>query len=112
MQWTYDSSNAWGKQGSNTRGRLVATQVNNQNNGALIAGEGLITYDAMGRVQWRLQNGQGSEYDLNYTYDYLGDVRSATNGAGVTISSTYNNAAELSGVTSSLKNRKNKNPIS
>ena len=56
----------------------------------------------MGRVQWRLQNGQGSEYDLNYTYDYLGDVRSATNGAGVTISSTYNNAAELSGVTSSL----------
>ena len=63
--------------------------MNNQTTGALIAGEGFITYDPMGRVQWRLQNGQGSEYDLNYTYDYLGDVRSATNGAGLTLSSRW-----------------------
>ena len=101
-QWIYDSSSPWGKTATNPKGRLVATRVNNATTGALIAGEGFITYDPMGRVQWRLQNGQGSEYDLNYTYDFLGNVRTATNGAGVTLSSTYNTAAELSGVTSSL----------
>lgn len=101
-QWIYDSASPWGKTATNSKGRLVATRVNNASTGALIAGEGFITHDPMGRVQWRLQNGQGSEYDLNYTYDYLGDVRTATNGSGVTLSSTYNTAAELSGVTSSL----------
>jgi uncharacterized protein RhaS with RHS repeats len=88
VQWIYDASDAWGKQGSNTKGHLVATRVNAVSTGTLIAGEGFITYDSMGRLQWRLQVSPSPEYDLNYTYDYLGDVLTATNGAGVTLTST------------------------
>jgi RHS repeat-associated protein len=102
VQWIYDSASPWGKSATNPKRRLVATRVNNASTGALIAGEGFITHDPMGRVQWRLQNGQGSEYDLNYTYDYLGDVVTASNGAGVTFTTSYNTATEVSGVTSSL----------
>ncbi len=60
----------------------------------------------MGRVAMNqecvpLDCGSGA-YQLNYGYDFLGDTTSATNGEGVTLSDTYNDAVDLTAITSSL----------
>lgn len=67
----------------------------------------IFSYDKMGRVAWDEQCTPStcghSAFSLPYSYDYLGDVTSAGNGiSGVTFSATYNNAGQLSGLTSSL----------
>jgi RHS repeat-associated protein len=66
------------------------------------------SYDAMGRIvkQWQcvpFDCGTG-ELSLPYTYDLMGNMTSAGNGASVTISYAYNAAAEITSVTSSLSN--------
>ena len=82
----------------NTIGRLVYAQA---------AGQAIdyISYDAMGRTNYEYQAppsiyGRGS-YTLAYGYDLAGDITSATNGMGVTLTYSYP-AGRLTQVTSSL----------
>ncbi len=98
---TYDISNPWGKAGINTKGQLVATGSYNASTGALMAGEGFITRDAMGRVTWKLQNNSSQVFNLNYTYDYLGDVSTLSSGQS-NITYNYNNADQLTSVLNSI----------
>ena len=60
----------------------------------------------MGRVninsQCTPQNCSGTPFSIVYTYDFLGDVHTSTNGAAVTLTNSYNAAARLTSVTSSL----------
>ena len=64
------------------------------------------SYDPMGRVninsQCTPQNCSGTPFSIVYTYDFLGDVHTSTNGAAVTLTNSYNAAARLTSVTSSL----------
>ena len=64
------------------------------------------SYDKMGRVASQTQCtpedcGLGS-FQLAYLYDYLGDMTSASNGMGVTISYLYDQGQHLSQVSSTL----------
>lgn len=60
-------------------------------------------YDPMGRVVLNEQYTVSMGYrPVNYTYDLSGNVLTATNGEGVTLTSAYNTAAQLATVTSSL----------
>ena len=64
------------------------------------------SYDPMGRVninsQCTPQNCSGTPFSIVYTYDFLGDIHTSTNGAAVTLTNSYNAAARLTSVTSSL----------
>lgn len=96
----YDETTAWGASLLNTTGRLSSESAASGHAGALFS------YDSMGRVinNWQcipLNCGTGS-YLLTYGYDLFGDVTSASNGAGVTFSYSYNTAPRLTGMTSSL----------
>ncbi len=64
------------------------------------------SYDPMGRVninsQCTPQNCSGTPFSIVYTYDFLGDVHTSTNGAAVTLTNSYNAGARLTSFTSSL----------
>jgi RHS repeat-associated protein len=64
------------------------------------------SYDPVGRItnEWQCtpQNCGSSYFPLAYSYDLIGDLTSSTNGFGVTIANSYNQAAELTKVISSL----------
>jgi len=76
-------------------------------------GPGIVTfseYDPMGRVseQWQYTPlGGQNEYSFPYTYDYLGDMTSASDGYFHGYYYTYNTAGRLTGLTSSLNNSQN-----
>jgi RHS repeat-associated protein len=92
---TYDSPVS-GFPSTNTIGRLV-----NMWNGSVTSA--IFSYDLMGRVadQWQWTPSLGCCVQLGYGYDLAGDITSATNGEGVTISYTIDGAMRQSGVTSS-----------
>jgi YD repeat-containing protein len=100
----YDTDPGWGNPtapATNVIGRL--SQASNLPNGG---GAQIFGYDKMGRVVMNnqctpLNCGSGS-WPVGYTYDLLGDVTSATNGAGVTLNYSYNIAGRMIGVASSL----------
>jgi RHS repeat-associated protein len=103
VQFVYDESSPWGVTLGNPVGRMVLAQT--LVDGATSTGE-TFSYDSMGRVAMNqecvsLDCGSGN-YQLNYSHDLLGDTTSATNGEGVTLSYGYNNAVELTAITSSL----------
>ena len=62
------------------------------------------SYDAVGRVVFNPQCVPPCSvpFSLNYSYDYLGDWGTSTNGMGTTFTYAYNQAAELTSLTSSL----------
>jgi len=100
----YDQSAPWGSPLTNYIGRLTTE-------GTYTAGkwvtESLYSYDPMGRVAVNQQctpvNCGTSAWTLNYSYDYLGNMATYTNGAGVTFTqSPFNGAGRLTQVTSSL----------
>jgi RHS repeat-associated protein len=107
----YDASSWWGHSVSNPVGRLVA-------NGTYIASTGVwptaenFTYDVIGRttqeysclpiVCWSAGGPPAGIAIQSYGYDYVGDLVSGTNGEGVTLNYSYNQALRLTGVTSSL----------
>jgi RHS repeat-associated protein len=98
--FNYDETTAWGVNLSNTTGRVSSESAASGHAGALFS------YDSMGRVinNWQctpLNCGTGS-FLLSYGYDLFGDVTSATNGAGVTFSYSYNTAPRLTGMTSNF----------
>jgi RHS repeat-associated protein len=82
----------------NTVGRLVESYTSNTAT--------FESYDPVGRVanEWQCtpQNCGSGYFPLAYTYDFLGDITSSSNGAGVTLSSSYNVGAQLTKLTSSL----------
>jgi RHS repeat-associated protein len=81
-------------------GRLVRVATSDGNSATVNS------FDQMGRVknQWQCtpQNCGTSYFSLPYTYDLAGDLLSAGNGAGVTLSYFYNGGAQLQSLTSSL----------
>ncbi|MGH9533334.1 MAG: RHS repeat-associated core domain-containing protein [Terriglobales bacterium] len=103
VEFAYGQGSSWGVTLANPVGRLTTAET--VANGAMQTGE-IFSYDSMGWVAMNqecvpLDCGSGN-YQLNYAYDFLGDTTSAGNGAGVTLTSTYNNADQLSSITSSL----------
>jgi YD repeat-containing protein len=82
----------------NIAGRLVESYTSNTAT--------FESYDPMGRTanEWQCtpQNCGSGYFPLAYTYDFVGDVTSSSNGAGVTLSSSYNIGAQLTKLTSSL----------
>jgi RHS repeat-associated protein len=98
----YDETSIWGATLLNPIGRLTHTAVASTANSAM-------SYDAVGRPlnqwQWTPTNWNtnvSGSFPVAYTYDLAGDTASASNGMGVTISYSYNQAARLNQVTSSL----------
>jgi RHS repeat-associated protein len=104
----YDQATAWGAGGlplGASKGRLTAVVTNPPTN--WIAG-GFFIYDPMGRVTGMAEctlsgcgNGALDKY-LYYTYDYHGNMLTATDGAGVTTTYQYSPASEVQSVTSSV----------
>src|SRR6185437_6797762 len=97
--FNYDESTAWATSLSNTTGRLSSESAGS-NTGQIFG------YDAMGRpvINWQCTPRVcgTTSYLLSYGYDLAGDLTSAGNGVGVTLSYSYNSAARLTGITSSL----------
>ncbi len=64
------------------------------------------SYDPMGRIttQWQCtsQNCGKSFWQLSYGYDLIGDATSSTNGVGVSFTYSYDTAAHLTSLASSL----------
>lgn len=97
--FNYDETAPLGFTASNTLERLSSEIAANA--------KSAFSYDALGRV---LNNWQCTPqtcptpafYQLSYGYDLFGDVTSASNGAGVTFSYSYNAAPSLMGMSSSL----------
>jgi RHS repeat-associated protein len=84
---------------ANTVGRLVESYVANAAT--------FKSYDPMGRTaqEWQCTPqtcGSSSYFALPYTYDLLGDVLSSSNGENVTLSYSYNSAAQPTTLKSSL----------
>jgi RHS repeat-associated protein len=82
---------------SNPVGRLVKAATSNT--------ASVSSYDAMGRIvsQWQCtpQNCGSGYFGLSYTYDYLGDILTSTNGAGITLTQNFDGVARLQSVSSS-----------
>jgi RHS repeat-associated protein len=98
----YDTKPDWNVAQTNIIGRMTEAYTNQSELLASVFG-----YDSMGRVVLNNQvAGSASPaggYSLEYIYDLLGDMTSATNGLGsVAFTYGYNSAAQLTGVTSSI----------
>ena len=62
-------------------------------------------YDAMGRItvnNQRLAIDGNNSHPVTYSYDFVGDLVSYTNGMGVTVTQSFDAASHITGVTSSL----------
>jgi RHS repeat-associated protein len=83
---------------ANTKGRLVTALTPL----AISA----FSYDSMGRPVWAVestpQNCCSTGWTLNYSYDLMGNMTSASNGFGTTFSYTYDGAGRPKALTSSL----------
>lgn len=104
VNFLYDTPSGWGNPTvtqSNLVGRLSEAYLGSFPQGNIVFG-----YDAMGRIVANNQctplNCGTANWPLSYQYDLIGDVTTATNGVGVTFSYTYDSAARLSSMTSSL----------
>jgi YD repeat-containing protein len=103
----YDTSLELGVGLDNSIGRLSAEYVTSPS-GQLLSGR-VFSYDPMGRVinnsQCLPQNCSNSTaFFIGYGYDLLGHQLSASNGQGITFSSTYDSAGRMTNMTSSLAN--------
>jgi YD repeat-containing protein len=100
----YDTTSELGLGLSNTIGRLSAEYVSSS--GTTLSGR-VYSYDPLGHVvdnsQCTPQNCSSSTaWSVTYGYDLLGKWLSASNGQGTTLSYTYDAAARLTQLTSSL----------
>jgi RHS repeat-associated protein len=100
--FSYDRADAGrGHTAANPNGNLTYMAANN--NGYSYS---ILSYDTVGRVQdtWQCtpKYCNANAFNTHYTYDFIGDVLSATDGEGHTYSYLYNTAGELTNVTSSL----------
>lgn len=99
----YDTDPVWANPPApltNLIGRLSLAYTDSEN------GSSIFGYDPMGRLaannQCTPSNCASGNWPLDYTYDFLGDTTSATNGVGVTFNYTYNIAGRLTKMTSSM----------
>jgi RHS repeat-associated protein len=94
--YNYDENTAFGQSISNPLGRKTSE---------ISAGaKEVSSYDSMGRIQDSFQclpPNCGTFYDLKYGHDALGNITSAGNGLGTTLSYAYDAANRLTSVTSS-----------
>jgi RHS repeat-associated protein len=102
----YDAGSDWGNTLSNTVGRLSEEWTSTTTSDPTAT---IFSYDPMGRIQWEVvctpvycPNTTGNRYGLSYRYDLIGDMTYSTNGAEIAFTSTYNSAARLTTLTSSL----------
>jgi RHS repeat-associated protein len=95
----YDASQEWGTTLSNPKGQLVYAGV-----GSTAAT--VYSYDPMGRVSgvWECTPSTcgTSTRSAGYTYDWLGNLLTAGDGAGNTDTYTYSPASEVTSITSSI----------
>jgi len=101
----YDTTLELGRGLNNTIGRLSAEYVTSPS-GQLLSGK-LFGYDPVGRVNDNSQCTPSSCPSstlsvIIYSYDLLGDILTATNGQGTTLTSAYDGAARLTTLSSSL----------
>ena len=100
VAYDYSQTSVSGVSPQNPWGRLTREAVANG------TATQIFSYDEVGRIkdQWQCTpfNCGTGRYQLSYGYDNLGNVVSATNGVGVTITSPYSSANRLLQVTSSL----------
>ena len=98
--YAYDASSVDGLSLTNPVGRMVKAATADGQTATVN------TYDPMGRInnQWQCtpQNCGHSYFSLPYAYDLLGNMTSSANGVGTTLTYSYNAAAHLTTVTSSL----------
>jgi len=110
--FAYDSSTGWSSfPQSNLKGRLATALMAGTTYGATTG----YTYDAMGRITGLGECtpstcGVGG-YNLAYTYDLAGNLKTSTDGGGVTSTYTVSPANELSSLTSSVNNSTNPSGI-
>ena len=109
--YNYDEASA-----QNAVGRKTSEYASKyvQYRGTVYSGGSFFSYDSMGRPMGASQCSgtiggtqhpwqcPGSGYPVNYTYDLTGNVQTSTNGAGVTLTYSYNGAGRLTTVSSSL----------
>ena len=98
----YDATSWWGVTLTNTTGRLTTQWVGTSC--CVTTGAEIFSYDPMGRTLLNTQYVQSTSTftQLNYTYDLVGDMLTATSQGGYTISYKYNLAGRPTTVTSSL----------
>jgi RHS repeat-associated protein len=89
VSYTYDATSV-----SNSKGRL--TQV-----GSTVSTTNYTGYDAMGRVTASSQTTNGQTYLLGYGYNLAGGMTSETYPSGRTVSTGYDTAGRVNGVTGS-----------
>src|SRR6185437_1822672 len=98
VDYNYDETSPFGFLLTNQKGRLTTEFDGNTGS--------VFSYDPMGRVgqnhQCTPQNCGTADFPIAYTYDLLGDVLTSTDGEGNTFTRVYNNAAEMTSMTSSL----------
>lgn len=94
----YDISNPWGASLQNTKGRMALQGISNA--------QSIYSYDPIGRI---ISTGQctpskcgSSSYSTAYTYDWLGNILTSSDGAGATDTYTYSVANEVQSITSSV----------
>jgi len=106
--YCYDETSQWGYALSNPRGRKTRGLVGiscTATSGAPTAGE-IYSYDPMGRVKVNNQCTPGtcgvSNASIAYTYDYMGNQLTATDGVSHTFTYATDAAGRLQGAASSL----------
>jgi RHS repeat-associated protein len=104
----YDLTNGWAGFTNNLKGRLAGAFVSNP--GMNSYGNGY-SYDAMGRVNLMGECapsicGSGA-WDMSYTYDLAGNLKTSTDGSSVETRYTVSLANELLSMTSSQSNSTN-----
>jgi len=100
--FNYDQPSALGVTLTNTIGRKSSQSTAGPN-----ATGSVFSYDTMGRIsdnsQCTPQNCGTGMFGFQYTqYDFVGDLLSATNAAGVTFNYGYNTVARLTGITTNF----------
>jgi RHS repeat-associated protein len=109
--FSYDRADAGqGHTAANPNGNLTYIAANN--NGYSYS---ILSYDPVGRVQdtWQCtpKYCNANSFNTHYTYDFVGDVLSATDGEGHTYSYQYNTAGEVTNVASSLTGTNYPSPL-
>lgn len=106
VYFEYDTNSGWAVSQTNLIGRLAGESVGS-GCGTTGCNAEIFGYDAMGRIvldnPCLPHNCPSTGLSVSYGYDLLGDLTSATNGAGVTLNYSHNIAGRLIGITSSLR---------
>lgn len=107
VEYDYDEASPWGFQLTYQIGRLTTEYDGNTGS--------VFSYDKMGRVaindQCTPQNCGSGDFPIAYTYDLLGDMLTSTDGQVNTYTRTYNDAAELTQLTSSYSDSNHPSPL-